>query len=99
MNKRIAKKKMTQAEMERENRLAETSWGRITLSFEELQQAFAGFLETVNEEVSLLSSNVWTQLDANLRSFDERVTPEIAKIPVIGRDAAREIHQFATASR
>lgn len=98
MNKRIQKKLEKKAELAHEEELSGTSWGRITLSFEHLRDAFDEFLTTLGTELGTLESQLRGRLRERAQVIDHDLAPQVAKVPVVGPKVARGIHEFATST-
>jgi hypothetical protein len=99
MNKRIEKKVQKRDELAHQQELSRTAWGRITLSYEHLQSAFAEFLETLSTELKGVRQSAQEGLRTRAQSLDEELTPQIAKVPVVGPNLARGLHELASATR
>lgn len=98
MNKRQLKKRERQQETERELELTQSAWGRIQLSYEELEDAFDAFVATVFEEAQRFRDGWAEQLVGRLKSLDREVAPTVARVPVVGPVVARGIHQAVAAA-
>jgi len=96
MNKRIQKKKETQAEAAHEHELEGTPWGRITLSYEHLQSAFREFALTLAQEARTYGGTLRGELQQGMKSVDDAVGDPLSRVPVVGPRAARQLHEFAT---
>ena len=93
MNKRQLKKRERQQELAHEHELEQSAWGRIRLSYEHLEDAFAAFVTTVFEEADGVRKGLTEQLLLQLKTVDQDVTPRVARVPVVGPAVARSIHQ------
>ena len=96
MNKRIQKKKLKQAVAAHERELEGTPWGRITLSFEQLQTAFAAFAQTLVQELSTYAQHLRGELQQSAKTVDSKMSERISQFPVVGPSVARGLHEFAT---
>ena len=68
MNKRTQKKLEKQAELAHEGELKDSSWGRITLSYEHLRDALEAFVTTLAEEAQGVAKAAQQRLSSRTRT-------------------------------
>lgn len=98
MNKRIQKKLEKRAELQHTEELSASSWGRVRLAVEQLEDAFDELLSTLRNELLALRDDGVTQARSLLGTVDREVVPTLARLPVVGPRVSRSVHELVARS-